>query len=584
MASNVGSARRDMRYEPDERPPNLLSLGLGLQHAMIVVPGIVLSPALLIQSAGGSEAYVMWAVCTALVISGVTTAVQAVPVGRIGAGYVMMMGTSSAFLAISVSALEQGGPGLLATLIIVSSLFQFALAARLSALRRIFTPTVAGTVLMLIPVTLSPILLRRLGDVPEAASPAAAPVTFSVTLLVVVVTAFRGSGMWRLWGPVLGVVAGSLVGGLAFGIYDASGVREASWIGVPPLVYPGLDLGFGPEFWALLPAFVLVTLVGAMDTLGDGVATQRVAWRRPRAIDFRSIQGALSADGLGNLLSGLAGTLPNTTYASGISVVELTGVAARSVGVAIGLIFVVVAFLPKALAAVIAIPGPVVAGYFVLLLAKLFTFGLEILQQEGLDYRKSLAVGLAFWLGLAFQLDWIFPEYFQGPWSEMLGNGMTVGGLIVVGLTLFEELTGRRRRRLRVTLGEDAYPKTDAFLAKLGAARRWNEVMTERVRAVGEETLLLLMRREDERPAADKRRLLLIAGGEGDTAVLEFIAATDEANLEDRLAVLSEQVAGARMEQEVSLRLLRHYASSVRHNQYHDTDVVTVHVDPAGAR
>ena len=135
-----------------------------------------------------------------------------------------------------------------------------------------------------------------------------------------------------------------------------------------------------------------------------------------------------------------------------------------------------------------------------------------------------------------------------------------------------------------MTLGDDAYPKTDAFLAKLGAARRWNEEMIERVRAVGEETLLLLMRREDERPAADKRRLLLIAGGEGDTAVLEFIAATDEANLEDRLAVLSEQVAGARMEQEVSLRLLRHYASSVRHNQYHDTDVVTVHVDPAGAR
>ena len=33
-----------------------------------------------------------------------------------------------------------------------------------------------------------------------------------------------------------------------------------------------------------------------------------------------AIQGAMSADGLGNLLSGLAGTLPNTTYATGISI------------------------------------------------------------------------------------------------------------------------------------------------------------------------------------------------------------------------------------------------------------------------
>ena len=35
------------------------------------------------------------------------------------------------------------------------------------------------------------------------------------------------------------------------------------------------------------------------------------------------------------------------------------------------------------------------------------------------------------------------------------------------------------------------------------------------------------------------------------------------------------------MEQEVSLRLLRHYASSVRHSQYHDTDVITVRVELA---
>ena len=122
----------------------------------------MLSPTILIQTAGGSDAYLMWAVCTALAICGITTAVQAVRVGRIGAGYVMLMGSSSAFLAVCVSALEQGGPGLLATLIIVSSLFQFALAAKLSALRRIFTPTVAGTVVMLIPVTLAPVILGRL--------------------------------------------------------------------------------------------------------------------------------------------------------------------------------------------------------------------------------------------------------------------------------------------------------------------------------------------------------------------------------------------------------------------------------------
>ena len=65
----------------------------------------------------------------------------------------------------------------------------------------------------------------------------------------------------------------------------------------------------------------------------------------------------------------------------------------------------------------------------------------------------------------------------------------------------------------------------------------------------------------------------------GDRAVeLEFLAAFDEENLEDRLAYLDEE-AETEDEGDLSLRLLRHYASSVRHQKYHGLDVVTVVVD-----
>ena len=76
------------------------------------------------------------------------------------------MGTSGAFIAVSVAALSVGGPGMLATLVLISALFQFLLAARLSWLRRIITPTVAGTVIM-------PIVFDLLKEVPEAVAPAA---------------------------------------------------------------------------------------------------------------------------------------------------------------------------------------------------------------------------------------------------------------------------------------------------------------------------------------------------------------------------------------------------------------------------
>ncbi|MCY3772044.1 MAG: hypothetical protein OXG98_08495, partial [Gemmatimonadetes bacterium] len=480
MADRPTATHQDIRYEPDERPPLALSIGLGFQYAILAVAGIVLTPVMMIRIAGGSEVYLSWAVFAALVISGTTTIIQSVRVGRIGAGYILLMGSSGAFIAVCVAALEQGGPGLMASLIVIASLFQFALATKLSLFRRIFTPTVAGTVLMLIPVTIGPLVLGKLTDVPASASPAAAPVTAGVTLVVTLVMALHNSSAWRLWAPVIGIGAGSAVGGLVFGIYETGRISEAAWVGLPATAWPGLDLSFGPAFWALLPAFVLVTLIGALDTIGDTIAIQRVSWRRPRAVDFRSIQGALTADGLGNLLSGFAGTVPNATYTASISVAEITRVAARFVGVCVGVIFVVLAFLPKCVAAVVAIPGQVVAAYFIVLMAIFFVMGMRILFQDGLDYRKGVIVGLAFWIGSAFQLDWIFPEYFQGSWSELLRNGMTVGGFTVMFLTLFVELTGSRRQRLKTILNVDAYPKVDALLSGFAAHQGWNQEMTDR--------------------------------------------------------------------------------------------------------
>ena len=81
-----------------------------------------------------------------------------------------------------------------------------------------------------------------------------------------------------------------------------------------------------------------------------------------------------------------------------------------------------------------------------------------------------------------------------------------------------------------------------------------------------------------ESKAGDGRRLLLIARGDRAAAELEFIAAPGGENLEDRMVLLVER-GGASAEHEISLRLLRHYASSVRHQQYHDMDMVTVRVE-----
>lgn len=577
MESAGPGKTNDIRYEPDERPPHTLAFGLGFQAALLCLGGVVLTPAIVIRAAGQSETYLSWAIFMAVVVSGISTILQAVRIGRFGAGHVLIMGTSGAFIAVCVTALTEGGPALLATLIVASALFQFLLAARLSLLRRIITPVVSGTVIALIAVTIVPIVFDMLDDLPANAPAGAAPACAAATVGAIAALALRATGAWRLWAPMIGIGMGCVVAAL-FGVYDTDRVAAAAWVGTPTNAWPGFDVRFDARFWLLLPAFVFVTLVGAIETIGDSVAIQRVSWRTPRATDFRTVQGAVNADGMGNLLSGLTGTVPNTTYSSSLPLAELTGVGARNVGVAIGLVFIGLAFLPKVTALLLAIPGPVVAAYLLVLLALLFVQGMKLVVQDGVDYRKSIIAGLAFWIGLGFQNQLIFAEQLGETWGGLLGNGMTAGGLTAMVLTLFVELTAARRRRLDVPLDAKVLPEIDALLRDLAGRLGWNADSTERLCSAGEETLVSLVRQEKDAADVAGRRLRVVARNDHGTAELEFIAAVGETNLEDRMVLLTDQTDTPN-ERELSLRLLRHYASSVRHQQYHDIDIVTVRVD-----
>lgn len=538
--------------------------------------GIVLTPAIIVRAAGIGEAYLSWAVFAALVVSGATTVLQAVRVGGLGSGYVLLMGTSAAFIAVCVSAPVEGGPELMATLVAVSALFQFGLSARLSLVRRVITPLVAGTVIMLIAVSVMPVLFDMLASTP----PIGAPVTAAATLICITASAILAKGAWRLWAPVTGMIAGCVVASL-FGMYDTDRIAEAAWLGLPSGVWPGLGLDFGASFWSLLPVLVLVTVVGAVETIGDSIAIQEVSWRRPRATDFRAVQGAVAADGMGNLLSGLAGTVPNTTYSSSVAVTELTGVASRSVGTQTGILLALAAFCPKATAVILAVPSPVIAGGVTVLIAILFALGMRMVIKDGIDYRKSVIVGLAFWLGLGFENDLIFAEYLDGPLALFLQNGMTAGATIAIVLTLLSGLAKPRKSRLKTTLETASIQGIHEFLQESAKGKGWGPAAEMRLCAAAEEAVLGLLPADEKQPK-EPWHLLLIARVDAKEAELELIASDLDRNLEDRLALLGTW-AGRTVDREFSLRLLQHYASSVRHQQYHNTDVITVRV-PASAR
>ena len=324
---------------------------------------------------------------------------------------------------------------------------------------------------------------------------------------------------------------------------------------------------------------MLVAIVSSMETIGDGVAVQEVSRRRPRTTDFRVIQGALNADGLGNLLSGLAGTVPNTTYSSSIPLIAITGVAARRVGIYAGIILVIAAFLPKIAAILLAIPGPVVGAYITVLIGLVFVEGLRAVFKDGIDQQKALILGVSFWVGLGFEYRFILPDLLSGAWETLLGNGMVVGGAIAIVLTIMVGITRNRPRRIRTDLDYASLPQINEFLRGFALNAGWDESSADRICSAGEETLACLL--QDEALEDSQKTLLIRASIVNGIAELEFSAASHEENLEDRLAYLAEQPE-VEDDREISFRLLRHYASSVRHQKYHSLDLITVQVQPIG--
>ena len=578
-------------YEPDEPCPLLIALGVGLQGVMLVLATMVLVVAVTARAGGQDDAYLTWAVFASLVIAGGLTALQAARFWRFGAGHILIMGPTPNYIAVSVLALTAGGPALLASLTVAAALIYTGLSVWLPLLRRIITPVVSGTVLMLIAAAILPGARARVREVPEPAPGAAGPVAALATLVAVVALALRASGSWRVWSPLTGIAAGSTVAA-AFGAYEVQPIGDASWIGLPDSGLGGIDLTPGVEFWALLPAFVVIAGVGSVKNIGDCIAIQQASWRRPRVTDYRLVQGSLNANGVGILLSGLAGTPPTTVYSSSSPLlVNLTGVAARRVGYVIGAAMVGLSLLPKLTAVLLSIPSPVMGAYLVTAIGVLFVSGIRTVAADGLDRGKSLTVGIAFAVGAGLGNQTIGADLLGETWGPLIDNGMLAGAVAAVAMTRFLELTGRgRRARLTVGLHPSAGVEIDEFLRGFAAGIGWDDASARRLRSAGEETLTSLLQHGDDRSGASSSgagppSLIVTARRSGKLVEMEFLAVFDEQNLEDRLAHLSEEsqsTPGAE-DGDISLRLLRHYASSVHHQKFQGLDVVTVRVsDDAG--
>jgi len=452
-------------YGSADRPPLAITALVGLQHAGVNAI-FLLIPLLVCREGGLSPGQIVDVLSVAMLLQAAATAVQAYPVGPIGAGLFCPAIYTAAYLGPSLAALKLGGLSLVFGMTVFAGVLQCALARLLPYLRALFPPEVAGLIIVLIGFTNGTIGVRYLLGVGARGVVGTDLAIGFVALGVMVALNVWTKGPPRVFCGMIGLALGYTTAAALgrVGADDLQALAGAPLLHLPRIAHVG---------WSFDAALSITFAVAALSTttkaMGIVTSYQRLndaSWTRP---DMRSVSGGVLADGLGTTVAGLIGSTGMNPSASSLGLATATGVTSRPVAWAVAAVFAVLAFLPKAAMLLAIMPRTVIGAALVFTAAFVLVNGIEVVTSRILDARRALMIGLS--LTAAISVD-IFPSFYAGlppALRPFFVSSLAAGTLVALGLNAIFRLGVRQTRRLQV---DPAQIDTDAvheFLQAQGA-------------------------------------------------------------------------------------------------------------------
>ncbi len=428
-----------------------LILMLAAQHVVVLFSGIILVPVMLVNIYGVSANNAHYFICATTLCAAVATLFQLIRGKHFGLGAPMFMGTSGAFLTCAHSAIEMGGGPLLAGMILVAAPFQLAFSYSIRFMRHILTPTVGGVIIMLAMVGLLRDAVATWTSSGHTQGWAAYMdiATGFATMTVMVLVEWFGKRKLRPWSLPLGILAGCGFA-LAAGLPVLQDLSDSAWFGFPAKHWPGITFSFrDPEHWTLMITFVLAILATSIKYTGDAMVLHKVTATGKEKFNYDALQGGLYANGASILLSGLACAMPSSSHSANIPLMKMTGVATRSVAAVSVLLLTIISLSPKMLQLLINLPQPVIGGVGVVLVAHLFSAGMQLVAED-MNHRNGLIAGLSLCAGLIAVRGDFFPMAFPHYMDPLTRNGVALGGLVAVLLTLMTRFSVERSVRITI--------------------------------------------------------------------------------------------------------------------------------------
>lgn len=462
-----------LHNDPRAPEPSLtILLLLAVQHVLVLFSGIILVPVMLVNIYGIDSEKALYFISSTTLMAAVATLFQLFKKRRFGLGAPMFMGTSGAFLTCTHSAFELGGGALFAGMLLLSAPFQLIFSYSLRFMRHILTPTVGGVIIMLAMVGLlrdavhtwiSPSLTQGWSAQMDI-------ITGMGTAVVMLGVEWFGGRRYRPWSLPCGILAGcciSLLADLSF----LPDVSSYAWFGFSLDEWPGIEISLAqPEHWTLLLTFILATFATSVKFAGDTMMLQKVVSPERKHINYDALQGGLYANGVSMLLTGFMCGMPSSSHSANIPLMELTGVATRRLAALTALLLILISFSPKMVHLLINLPAPVVGGVGVVLVAHLFSAGMQLVSSE-MNHRNGLIAGLSLCAGLIAVRGDFFPNAFPTYLGPLTHNGVALGGLVAILLTLLTRFSVERGHDIQVQPTE-----SDLHLFKKRLAKATNRL------------------------------------------------------------------------------------------------------------
>ena len=244
----------------------------------------------------------------------------------------------------------------------------------------LFPPAAMGAIVSIIGLELAPMAMNMAGfmDPVKGMTNVQAMQISSATLVITILATILGKGFISIIPILIGVVSGYVIA-YAMGVVSFASVAAAAWFSAPTFYRPSFHLN---AIMMILPALFVVLA----EHLGHLFVTSDIVGRD--LIKDPGLHRSLIADGLSNVLSGLVGSTPNTTYGENMGVMAITGVYSTWVIGGAAVLAIIFSFIGKVAALIHNIPGPVMGGVSILLFGFIAASGLRMMVERKVDYTK----------------------------------------------------------------------------------------------------------------------------------------------------------------------------------------------------